>query len=602
MILKNIFLLLYCMENSKILADNFDYRYIKHIIFDPKQLNYVDFDWDAFWYNLSLNENAVKILEKYPEKIKWINVSQNKNAIDFLKRNPEKINWTQLTTNENASELLTDYFEQNFNKIRWDYLGLNKSKFAMDYIETHFNTIKRRFKNHSTWKLLKEHLSQNDSVYAVDFLKKHPEMIDWREIAANKNAMEIIEPNLNKIYWANLSKNENAIHILKENRDEIYWDYLSANKNAMDLLVENVEKIEWEYFSSNENVFPILKKLKYYGHYLSKINYLTLSANQHAFDFLMEHPYVVDWMNFAENKHEYAMLVLEKAIPMLMELVKDEEDEDEYSPMSSYEPSFSPTPPSSTQSSEVDFDQDDYDTLPGSSVQIEETSFDSNDNKTHHRLRHMRGNDLIYMNESFVSKHILTNSNNIVLVLNKDVILTRKKDIKKHVLIRKNFVYECVFHKVINKQRILKVDENMVYCKLGNFGFPVNYSYINAKYIEKILKGKHQIYEFKETKKELESVKSMYRQHPNEDEIDDPELGYGSSHCQEGQGGKVFVMKKIRNDHHKNETLKELKQATKKNMKNVFDELKLKHHTIHSSHKKSKKKRKNKKTKKQAPP
>ena len=66
------------MENSKILADNFDYRYIKHIIFDPKQLNYVDFDWDAFWYNLSLNENAVKILEKYPEKIKWIKRKGNR--------------------------------------------------------------------------------------------------------------------------------------------------------------------------------------------------------------------------------------------------------------------------------------------------------------------------------------------------------------------------------------------------------------------------------------------------------------------------------------------------------------------------------------------
>ena len=405
-------------------------------------------------------------------------------------------------------------------------------------------------------------ISKNESVHAINLMKKYPKLIDWTVISSNKSAMEIIEPNLEKISFGELCENENAVSIIKDLKNKqkmqktseknqllrnfyINWKNLSKNKNAMDLLIENQDKINWKKLSKNENAVHFLKKNQ------DRIDWKMLSKNKStdAIDLLKQNQNNIDWVNLAKNKNK-------KAMPLLMKFVKR---------------MFVPDPPKISKKL----------VLPGPSIEMEESSFDMNDEIKHNRLRHMRGNDVIYMNESFVSKHILTNSNNIVLVLNKDVILTRKKDIKKHVLIRKNFVYECVFHKVINKQRILKVDENMVYCKLGNFGFPVNYSYINAKYIEKILKGKHQIYEFKETKKELESVKSMYRQHPNEDEIDDPELGYGSSHCQEGQGGKVFVMKKIRNVHHKNETLKELKQATKKNMKNVFDELKLKHHTIH---------------------
>ena len=104
-------------------------------------------------------------------------------------------------------------------------------------------------------------------------------------------------------------------------------------------------------------------------------------------------------------------------------------------------------------------------------------------------------------------------------------------------------------------------------------GFPVNYSYINAKYIQQLLKSKHQIYEFKETDKELKFVISMRAYKPTQEDIDSRELWLGASHCQEGQEGKVFVMKQIRNVHHyQKETLKELKQVFKRgfNTKHVL--------------------------------
>ena len=226
----------------------------------------------------------------------------------------------------------------------------------------------------------------------------------------------------------------------------------------------------------------------------------------------------------------------------------------------------------------LDFVEQNYDhsyeplsSLPGSSVRVEESSFNSfNPNeKNINEMRKMRGDDIM-LNESFVSKHILTDVNNVALILNKSVILTNKQEIQKEMFIKQNLILECRKKETLNPKNIIR---NVVYFKLANLGFPVNYSYINAKYIQQLLKSKHQIYEFKETDKELKFVISMRAYKPTQEDIDSRELWLGASHCQEGQEGKVFVMKQIRNVHHyQKETLKELKQVFKRgfNTKHVL--------------------------------
>ena len=83
-------------------------------------------DWDF----LSLNPNAIELLESNRDKINWKLLSANPNAIKLLEANPENIIWDSLSMNSNAIHLL----EKNQDKIYWDYLlSYNTAIFTYDY-------------------------------------------------------------------------------------------------------------------------------------------------------------------------------------------------------------------------------------------------------------------------------------------------------------------------------------------------------------------------------------------------------------------------------------------------------------------------------------
>jgi hypothetical protein len=103
------------------------------------------------WKVLSLDENAIDILENNIDKIEWKELSANKNAIHILEKNIDKINWSELSGNINAINML----EANWDKI------------------------------------------------------------DWVELSGNINAINMLEANMDKIDWTRLSGNINAIHILE---------------------------------------------------------------------------------------------------------------------------------------------------------------------------------------------------------------------------------------------------------------------------------------------------------------------------------------------------------------------------------------------------
>ena len=50
-----------------------------------------------FWFHLSVNPNAIELLEANPYKINWYYLSGNPNAIELLKANPNKIDWSILS-------------------------------------------------------------------------------------------------------------------------------------------------------------------------------------------------------------------------------------------------------------------------------------------------------------------------------------------------------------------------------------------------------------------------------------------------------------------------------------------------------------------------
>ena len=271
-----------------------------------------DHQANLFWRNLSANENAMEIIKKYKNFINWNSLSSNKNAIHILEQNQKKIVWVHLMKNEGATNLLTKFFDE-YEHDDDDLINLasNKSKFAMDFIE---NMIINNSDddNNNLIRNIKDNISKNESVHAINLMKKYPKLIDWMMISSNKSAMEIIEPNLKKISFHELCKNENAISIIKtKSKNQIYWKNLSKNKNAMDLLIKYPDEINWKYFSKNENAVDFLKNSP------NDIDWSYLSKNKStdAIDLLKQNQINIDWVNLAKNKNK-------KAIPLLMKFVK----------------------------------------------------------------------------------------------------------------------------------------------------------------------------------------------------------------------------------------------------------------------------------------
>jgi hypothetical protein len=79
--------------------------------------------------------------------------------------------------------------------------------------------------------------------------------LNWSQLSANKNAIELLKANPKKIDWENLSNNPNAIELLKTNLKKVDWSYLSDNPNAMEILEENQNNIYWYMISSNSSIF-----------------------------------------------------------------------------------------------------------------------------------------------------------------------------------------------------------------------------------------------------------------------------------------------------------------------------------------------------------
>ncbi len=90
---------------------NFEHRW--------KLKNWID-ESKLCWYGLSLNPNAMYLLETNSEKIKWNSFCKNPSGIHIVIQNFEKINWKWFYLSKNPAifELDYDFFHQRMNLIR----------------------------------------------------------------------------------------------------------------------------------------------------------------------------------------------------------------------------------------------------------------------------------------------------------------------------------------------------------------------------------------------------------------------------------------------------------------------------------------------------
>ena len=104
-----------------------------------KLLDWIDIE-KLVWCWLSLNPNAIHLLEKNQDKINWSWLSLNPNAIHLLEQNQDKINWEWLSETPSAIHLL----EQHQDKIHWFQLSTNPSIFVYDYEKISNNFVPLR--------------------------------------------------------------------------------------------------------------------------------------------------------------------------------------------------------------------------------------------------------------------------------------------------------------------------------------------------------------------------------------------------------------------------------------------------------------------------
>lgn len=199
-----------------------------------------------------------------------------------------------------AITVLIDKYPDIINN---DGISLNTNPIVIDYLRKHPNKINWNFisSNPNAIKLLKENqdkinwknLSMNNCAYKL--LMENQDKIDWCNICYNDNpkiVTDIISTNLDKpISWNILSKNttDKAIELLKENQDKIDWEFLALNHNdnAFELIIKNLDKIDWDYLITNPNP----KIIKLFENNQNKISwyYLSMNTNNYIKSYICKH-------------------------------------------------------------------------------------------------------------------------------------------------------------------------------------------------------------------------------------------------------------------------------------------------------------------------
>lgn len=114
--------------------------------------------------------------------------------------------------------------------------------------------------------LLNENLLPEISNIIYEYCKMYtlvdwvdPKSLNWYDLSANPDAIEILKANPDKVDWYGLSLNPNpvAVEMLKANPDKVDWHALSANSAAIEMLKANLDKVNWGFLSCNPSIFHL---------------------------------------------------------------------------------------------------------------------------------------------------------------------------------------------------------------------------------------------------------------------------------------------------------------------------------------------------------
>ena len=270
------------------------------------------------WEKLSLNINAVKLLDENPNNIDLLNLSGNRNpyAIDLIKKyaidNKEladKIDWEILSCNPNAIDLLETQIKKNIDSISWYLLAENpeaigilknyREKIIWNALSSNPNAIDLL---REKWEEEKYLMKTNRTQY--NQLKDFENIVAWNVLSGNKGAIDLLREKIKMEKDMPSSEYE-----LLEDTEKINWGSLSENPEAIKLLEENIDKIVWLNLSSNHSpkAIKLLKDQVEYENGLSKAQYAKLS-NKISWLFLSSNPIAIEILAVNNNRIVWAAL------------------------------------------------------------------------------------------------------------------------------------------------------------------------------------------------------------------------------------------------------------------------------------------------------
>jgi hypothetical protein len=209
---------------------------------------------------LSSNPRAISILKRNIGLIDWnmFSLNTSEEALDLLEQFPERINFGFLSENTNPRAIAI--LRENIDKIAWGKLSANPCDEAVDLIMENKDRIDYYL------------LSKNNNPRAVELLKENPEKISWYNLCRNscKEAVKLLADNPDKIFWEILcmcASQKEQVDIMRDHLHLVNWHMVSMNSSKLvfNFLEENKEKMVWYTGILNENIFETITTYDYAG-------------------------------------------------------------------------------------------------------------------------------------------------------------------------------------------------------------------------------------------------------------------------------------------------------------------------------------------------
>jgi hypothetical protein len=210
---------------------------------------------------LSRNPKAIQYLLRHPKCIVFEDLSMNENALDILEAWQDVIDYRYLSRNTNprAMVLLRKAIDQGMaDRVNWKWLSANSCPEAVQLLLEHPE------------KIAFDCLSENECPLAFPIMQQNLDKINWHWFCCNPLAVPLLPHFLEKINWPMLSaraKTKEQFDFLRAHLSRIDWPSLSKNGHpqATQLLEEHPDKISWRLAISCHNVFETITEYDYRG-------------------------------------------------------------------------------------------------------------------------------------------------------------------------------------------------------------------------------------------------------------------------------------------------------------------------------------------------